>query len=287
MIIMLIIFYIISNQFVRNDRQILYILCKIFYNYIIMETPVNTPQSSPIRYSNLEHGRPCKKRKTDQIESSIEKACLPTSSVRIHREGDNPLNAVFKDMVNKSIYKIAKSTQINNEIAAYDKLPKTIQTGFYGIMGKSYDIKFPTVKEIKDLGNGQKLLVLELIDGLNQNTLLMNNSILSSDEKEKLLKETLKFLETYKIKYDKFGDEDGDTEARGNIYLLKINEKDTKDTIVVIDFELSQVTGGKKRSTIKKRKWSLKYKRKINCKKPKGVSQKQYCSKKNKTRRNK
>lgn len=249
-----------------------------------METPVNTPQSSPIRYSNLEHGRPCKKRKTDQIESSIEKACLPTSSVRIHREGDNPLNAVFKDMVNKSIYKIAKSTKINNEIAAYDKLPKTIQTGFYGIMGKSYDIKFPTVKEIKDLGNGQKLLVLELIDELNQDSLLMNNKDLPSDEKEKLLKETLKFLGKNNIKYDKFGDEHDDTEARGNIYLLKI---DGKDTIVVIDFELSQVTGGKKRSTIKKRKWSLKYKRKINCKKPKGFSQKQYCSKKNKTRRNK
>lgn len=37
--------------------------------------------------------------------------------------------------------------------------------------------------------------------------------------------------------------------------------------------------GGKKRSKkrIKKRKWSLKYKRRINCKNPKGFSQKQYC----------
>jgi hypothetical protein len=36
---------------------------------------------------------------------------------------------------------------------------------------------------------------------------------------------------------------------------------------------------GKRLSTIKEggRKWSLKYKRKINCKKPKGFSQKQYC----------
>lgn len=35
----------------------------------------------------------------------------------------------------------------------------------------------------------------------------------------------------------------------------------------------------------KKRKWSLKYKRSINCKKPKGFSQKQYCKRVNKTRR--
>lgn len=44
--------------------------------------------------------------------------------------------------------------------------------------------------------------------------------------------------------------------------------------------------GGK----IKKRKWSLKYKRSINCKKPKGFSQKQYCKRVNKkhlTRRKK
>jgi hypothetical protein len=32
----------------------------------------------------------------------------------------------------------------------------------------------------------------------------------------------------------------------------------------------------------KKRRWSLKYKRSINCKKPKGFSQKQYCKRKNK-----
>ena len=35
--------------------------------------------------------------------------------------------------------------------------------------------------------------------------------------------------------------------------------------------------GKKKRSVTKKRKWSLKYKRSINCKRPKGFSQKQYC----------
>lgn len=31
------------------------------------------------------------------------------------------------------------------------------------------------------------------------------------------------------------------------------------------------------KNTIKKRKWSLKYKRSINCRRPKGFSQRQYC----------
>lgn len=32
-----------------------------------------------------------------------------------------------------------------------------------------------------------------------------------------------------------------------------------------------------KKNKTKKKKWSLKYKKKINCKKPKGFSQKQFC----------
>lgn len=44
--------------------------------------------------------------------------------------------------------------------------------------------------------------------------------------------------------------------------------------------KLSQQDGGKKRKTKKankKRKWSTKYKKSINCKRPKGFSQKQHC----------
>ena len=44
-------------------------------------------------------------------------------------------------------------------------------------------------------------------------------------------------------------------------------------------------SGGKKRKSNKKRKWSLKYKRSINCKKPKGFSQRQYCKRINKTKK--
>ena len=56
----------------------------------------------------------------------------------------------------------------------------------------------------------------------------------------------------------------------------------------------SSTRGGKtkKRKTMKKnkRKWSKKYKKSINCKKPKGFSQKQYCKygrKKRKTKKSK
>tara|TARA_X000000950_G_scaffold241808_1_gene295713 strand:- start:42 stop:542 length:501 start_codon:yes stop_codon:yes gene_type:complete len=49
-------------------------------------------------------------------------------------------------------------------------------------------------------------------------------------------------------------------------------------------FLKSNMIGGNKRKTVK-RKWSLKYKRNINCKKPKGFSQKQYCKRINKTKR--
>lgn len=43
-------------------------------------------------------------------------------------------------------------------------------------------------------------------------------------------------------------------------------------------------TGGfkKNKKKGKSKKWSLKYKKKINCKKPKGFSQKQFCKKQNK-----
>lgn len=48
-------------------------------------------------------------------------------------------------------------------------------------------------------------------------------------------------------------------------------------------FLKSNMIGGKKKTI--KRKWSLKYKRSIKCKKPKGFSQKQYCKRVNKKKR--
>ena len=64
--------------------------------------------------------------------------------------------------------------------------------------------------------------------------------------------------------------------------LLEMEEVETP--IIV-----KNVEGGKKRKSNKKtkRKWSLKYKRSINCKKPKGFSQRQYCKRVNKTKKSK
>ena len=42
--------------------------------------------------------------------------------------------------------------------------------------------------------------------------------------------------------------------------------------------------GKTRKVTSKPKKWSLKYKRSINCKRPKGFSQKQYCKYGRKTR---
>jgi len=64
---------------------------------------------------------------------------------------------------------------------------------------------------------------------------------------------------------------------RINVFLYNHNLANAKNNLINGHY------GGK----TKKRKWSLKYKRSINCKKPKGFSQKQYCKRVNKTRRKK
>lgn len=42
-------------------------------------------------------------------------------------------------------------------------------------------------------------------------------------------------------------------------------------------FVISELRSKRKTKKRKSRKWSLKYKRSINCKRPKGFSQKQHC----------
>jgi len=49
-----------------------------------------------------------------------------------------------------------------------------------------------------------------------------------------------------------------------------------RNTIIDDQSSTLQGGGGKNKKT-RKRKWSIKYKRSINCKRPKGFSQKQYC----------
>jgi len=64
--------------------------------------------------------------------------------------------------------------------------------------------------------------------------------------------------------------------------------REVKDFVEWIKKIVSSKSGGKRRKTVNRRtsrtkkrggKWSLKYKRSINCRKPKGFSQKQYCRK--------
>jgi len=57
-----------------------------------------------------------------------------------------------------------------------------------------------------------------------------------------------------------------------------IKEKDRSvDSFVNwIESKIKMQNGGRKK-TLKRRKWSLKYKKSINCRRPKGFSQKQYC----------
>ena len=115
----------------------------------------------------------------------------------------------------------------------------------------------------------------------------------------------LEFLQDAKPRIEKLT---GDTIVKIPFNVLKIirlfsygtpDMRELNDSIVSwIDFfnssnnpgdsnysELSQQDGGKRRKTKKtkkiktnrKRKWSLKYKKSINCRRPKGFSQKQYC----------
>jgi thiol-disulfide isomerase/thioredoxin len=53
----------------------------------------------------------------------------------------------------------------------------------------------------------------------------------------------------------------------------KLKEKNKKNNKT----HKNSINGGKKTKSYRGGRWSLKYKRSINCKKPKGFSQKQYC----------
>jgi len=56
-----------------------------------------------------------------------------------------------------------------------------------------------------------------------------------------------------------------------------VREADDKVKELIKEIDRMQVAGKKKRKTHRGKKWTRKYKRSINCKNPKGFSQKQYC----------
>ena len=78
------------------------------------------------------------------------------------------------------------------------------------------------------------------------------------------------------------------THEQLEIYNNIIETCKPKDIAIPSNWQSGEGQGGsRKKKTRKKRKWSLKYKKSINCKNPKGFSQKQYCKYGKKTRKRK
>jgi hypothetical protein len=72
-----------------------------------------------------------------------------------------------------------------------------------------------------------------------------------------------------------------------SVYQLKENYYDKDDTEIKIEEVESRIRGGKRRFSKKiGGKWSMKYKKSINCNRPKGFSQKQHCKYGRKSKKN-
>lgn len=100
------------------------------------------------------------------------------------------------------------------------------------------------------------------------------------DQKNKYINKAIKHIKSIRPEINE------DYFLSGPAYqkLYRINKFLYDNNLANATTNLTQgIYGGK----TKKRKWSLKYKRSINCKKPKGFSQKQYCKRVNRTRRKK
>tara|TARA_B100001287_G_C22223869_1_gene318279 strand:+ start:92 stop:484 length:393 start_codon:yes stop_codon:yes gene_type:complete len=89
----------------------------------------------------------------------------------------------------------------------------------------------------------------------------------------------------YAIKYDLIEDSEKKAEALYNISVLDEKIGLLRMELGVIQRRLEEIA--KELPNAKGGKWSKKYKKSINCKKPKGFSQKQYCKYGRKTRRKK
>jgi hypothetical protein len=195
------------------------------------------------------------------IEAAVKKAkdsgYLPKNAEKINTgDGQSNKNAVFKDK--EFVYKIALNEKTQSEINAYDILPK----GTVKLQGTEYNIRFPKAKS-KPINHEYALLKLELIEGLSASTLIANKLKCNAGQ---LIGKVMDFLKSKGVIYDKFNKGGHDnTEALGNMYLLDDNE-----TIVVIDFEFSELQGqfkkggnrrNNKKSTRKKKSLKTKLKR--------------------------
>lgn len=136
----------------------------------------------------------------------------------------NPNNIVYMDKENKKIYKISLwKDHLENEYKAYKKLAANYKNHQHIHTARMYDCRIIP-------GTKYGLLVLELVEGLNKNSLIQSYN-------NKSLNEAINFLERYGIKHN---------DELGNIYKINrtFNGK-SEETFFIIDFEQSTFTNNK------------------------------------------
>ena len=113
----------------------------------------------------------------------------------------------------------------------------------------------------------------KFIDDKEKNDSCLPYKVKISDEE---LENSLKTLENNDSKYKVTLSEeelDKQIEELDNFELLN----NLEDQEIALNLSRQEIGGNLSKKNKKKKKWSKKYKRSINCKKPKGFSQKQYC----------
>lgn len=143
---------------------------------------------------------------------------------KARKRNTNPNNIVYMDYVNKRIYKISLwKNHLENEFKAYKILAANYKTHIHRHTARMYDCRIIP-------GTKYGLLVLELVEGLNEKSLI-------TSKKDQFYKEATDFLENYGIKHN---------DELGNIYKIKrtFNAK-SEETFFIIDFEQSKFTNNK------------------------------------------
>ncbi len=139
---------------------------------------------------------------------------------KARKRNTNPNNIVYMDYVNKRIYKISLwKNHLENEFKAYKILAANYKTHIHKHTARMYDCRIIP-------GTKYGLLVLELVEGLNEKSLIQRSN--------KSYNEAINFLKYYGIKHN---------DEIGNIYKINrtFNGK-SEETFFIIDFEQSTFT---------------------------------------------
>ena len=209
-------------------------------NRISIKTPVRTPSNigTPIMTNNISYLR----NKTPGLQHALTILNNNKSNItfrnfnsnqlnvdkretnhtnKAQRRKTNPNNIVYMDKENNKIYKISLwKNHLENEFKAYKILAANYKNHNNIHTAKMYDCRIiPKTK--------YGLLVLELVEGLNKNSLIKSYN-------NKYCKEAINFLESYGIKHN---------DELENIYRINrtFNGK-SEETFFIIDFEQSTFT---------------------------------------------